>query len=181
MSGTGRSARSTNSLRLGDWRSFGRLSHRSTPAGAGKWNRPSIHAGEAASRGGTAVIRKVRAAELPTRIALCTGPATVEDIEDLYRALRPDLMLVRPIDAEAVGEAASKVCDRWARPAGPDNRSAGVEPTPGYPENARPVRLRAGSNPLAARGYALWVVCSDTCRGSNMGEIMRRERHKKGE
>jgi len=58
------------------------------------------------------VIRKVRPAELPTCIAICTGPATVEDIEDLYRALRPDLMLVRPIDAEAVGEAASKVGGR---------------------------------------------------------------------
>jgi CheY-like chemotaxis protein len=61
--------------------------------------------------GGTAVLRRVREAGLSTRVAICTGPATVEAIEDL-RALRPDLMLVRPVDADAVGEAAGRVCGR---------------------------------------------------------------------
>jgi ActR/RegA family two-component response regulator len=62
-------------------------------------------------QGGAAVLRKVREAGLSTRVAVCTGPATVEEIEDFW-ALRPDLMLVRPVDAEAVSEAASKVCGR---------------------------------------------------------------------
>ena len=59
--------------------------------------------------GGAAVLRRVREAGLSTRVAICTGPATVEAIEDL-RALRPDLMLVRPVDADAVGEAAGRAC-----------------------------------------------------------------------
>jgi ActR/RegA family two-component response regulator len=58
--------------------------------------------------GGAAVLRKVREAGSSTRVAICAGPAGVEDMEGL-RALRPDLLLVRPIDADAVAEAASRV------------------------------------------------------------------------
>jgi ActR/RegA family two-component response regulator len=61
--------------------------------------------------GGAAVLRKVREAGLSTRVAICAGITTVEQAEDLW-ALRPDLILIRPIDADAVGEAASKVCGR---------------------------------------------------------------------
>jgi hypothetical protein len=59
--------------------------------------------------GGSAVIRKVREAGLSTRVAICADPATVEEMDRL-RELRPDLLLIRPIDAGAVGEAASRVC-----------------------------------------------------------------------
>jgi len=61
--------------------------------------------------GGAAVLRRVHEVGLPTRVAICTGPATVEEIEG-FRVLKPDLMLIRAIDAGAVGEAANKVCGR---------------------------------------------------------------------
>jgi len=61
--------------------------------------------------GGAAGLREVHEARLPIRVVICTGPTTVEKIED-FRALKPDLMLIRPIDADAVGKAASKICDR---------------------------------------------------------------------
>jgi ActR/RegA family two-component response regulator len=58
---------------------------------------------------GAAVLRKVREARLPTRVAICAGLARAEDIECL-RALGPDSLLIRPIDAAAVGEAAGRAC-----------------------------------------------------------------------